>query len=256
MSLKDTMRAAKQGLSISMKHEKWLTDNPNPTYSEKALEFAHEQLLGVKGSQRLRKKMFRASAAQHCHRQQVFNILGAPKKEEIESKLSNIFATGNFLHLKWQMQGLTAGWLLDAEVPVDRPELNAGGTMDGVTWDAGGFEFKSINSRGYAGVQIYGPKEIHLRQVDNYMFLGGLDHFSIVYENKDTGDWREFRVDRDDKRMEEAEKGFHELNGYLERKEMPRMLMDCEDGIGTQFRNCPYRDICPRTKGFPEGKPL
>jgi hypothetical protein len=252
MSLKDTIRAHQKNLPISSRHEKWLTENVEPKYSERAIIFAKGQLEGITGSQRIRQKMFRASNAHVCFRKQIFAIIGIEKKEEIESKLSNIFATGNFLHLKWQMQGLTEGWLLDAEVPVDRPEIRAGGTMDGVLHTLGGFEFKSINDRGFASVMTYGPKPEHIGQVHNYMFLGNLDHFSVVYENKNTGEWREFLVPADDRLLEEAEEGFRDLNGYLDNKVLPKTRSECEEQTGFVYRGCPYRHMCLDTKEWPK----
>jgi hypothetical protein len=244
--------AVKGDLPITVMHEKWLTENPDPVYSDRALEFAAMQLSGKSGSQRLRKRMFRASSANTCPRRQVLTYISIPVRREITSTLGNIFATGNFLHLKWQMQGLTAGWLADAEVPFDVDELHAGGTADGVLYTGGGFEFKSINDRGYGNVMTYGPKEDHLEQTDNYMFLGGLDHYSIVYENKNNGEWREFLHRRDDARMLAVAERFDRLNQHVEDKKLPVVLEDCKHEEGQKFRQCPFRDSCLKIKMWPK----
>jgi hypothetical protein len=249
MSLKDTIRAVQSDLPITVRHEKWLTNNSNPKYSADALIFAQQQLAGVTGSQRLRKQMFRASSATDCKRKQIFAFIKAPRRDEIESRLAGIFATGNFMHLKWQMAGLTEGWLVRAEVPVDKDDLNAGGTMDGVLYTGGGFEFKTINDRGYQMVLMNGPQPGHISQVHNYMYLGDIDHFSIVYENKNTAEWREFKIERDEYLIEQAKKGFEELNEHLDKKRLPKMLSDCEIGEGATYRQCPFRDICPKPSG-------
>lgn len=252
MSLKFTIRAVQQELPISSRHETWLADNPNPVYSQSALEFAQAALSGQAGGNRKgRKRLFRASAAGTCHRQQIFKILGVPGRDEIDGKLANIFANGNFLHLKWQMQGLTEGWLTQAEVPIEREDLNAGGTMDGILWNGAGFEAKTINSRGYASVMSYGPKDAHIFQVDHYMHLTDITSFSIVYDNKDTGEWREFRVDKDPKRDEEVGNTLSTLNGYLETKTLPVILPDCKAKEGMTYRGCAFRDICLKTKEWP-----
>lgn len=251
MGLKDTIKAVKQDLPITMRHETWVTENPDPVYSQKALDFAAKQLAGKSGSQRLRKRMFRASSAGTCHRKQVFGYLGMPGRKEVDSKLANIFSTGNMMHLKWQLAGLSEGWLTDAEVPVDRDDLRAGGTMDGVTYTGGGFEFKSINSRGYNGVHLYGPKDLHLYQTDHYMYLGDLESFSIIYENKDTGDWREFLHHRDEDRMERVAASLETLGAHVDNKKLPPVLAECKSGTGTTFRQCQFKDICLKTKGWP-----
>jgi hypothetical protein len=252
VSLKSTIRAVQQELPISRRHERWLTDNPNPVWSAQAKQFAVEVFAGnLGGSRKGRKRLFRASSAGSCHRQQVFKILGVKGREEIDGKLANIFANGNFLHLKWQMQGLTEGWLAEAEVPIEREDLNAGGTMDGVLWNGAGFEAKTINSRGYASVMTYGPKEMHIFQVDHYMYLTDIESFSIVYDNKDTGEWREFRVDRDAQRMDRVKETLDDLNGYLEAKRLPSILPDCKAKEGLTYRGCAFRDICLKAKEWP-----
>jgi len=252
MSLKDLVKAHALDLPVTPVHEKWMTENPNPIYSPEAIAFAVDQLSGVSGSNRRRKRMFRASGTHTCKRRQVLAFIGHPGvPEQITSKLGNIFATGNFTHLKWQMQGLTAGWLAAAEVPMDLPEINAGGTADGVLTEGGGFECKSINDRGYSRVTSYGPLEDHEEQTDNYMFLGGLERYSIVYENKNDGEWREFVRYREDKNMLKVAERFDELNEFVEHKRLPIVLDDCKVGEGAKFRQCPFRDTCPKMKRWP-----
>lgn len=255
MSLKDMIKATQRELPITMRHETWMTNtHGNPVYSERALTFAAEALAGEAGSQRRRKKMFRASAAGQCQRKQVFSYINMPQADSVDSKLASIFTTGNMLHLKWQLAGLTEGWLVEAEVPVDRPELNAGGTMDGLTYMGGGFEFKTINSRGFASVMQFGPKTIHVLQVHHYMFLGNLNHFSVIYENKDTGEWKEFFVQRDEALIDQSRTSLETLNASLESKRLLPVLPDCETREGQMFRTCPFRNICLETKMWPRGK--
>jgi hypothetical protein len=255
VSLKSQIAAVQKGLPITVMHEEWMTANPEPHYSKAAQEFAATQLAGKSGSQRLRKRMFRASSAGQCTRRQVLAMAGVPKMEKITPDLAAIFATGHFIHLKWQMQGLTAGWLKVAEVPVDRDDLRAGGTMDGICHDDGGFELKSINSRGFGSVNTYGPKDMHDFQVHHYMYLGGLDHFSIVYENKDTQEWREFLVPRNEKTIRDVRESIERLNEYLDNKKLPPVLPECAamSPVGP-FRNCPFKDSCLKIKIFPRGK--
>lgn len=245
MSLKDAIKAVQQDLPVTMRHERWLAANHNPAYSDEALAFAARALEGTSGSSRLRKRMFRASSAGRCERQQLFKVTGVRGREDISASLSNVFLTGNYLHLKWQMAGLTEGWLVEAEVPVDRDDLNAGGTMDGILYTGGGFEFKSINSRGFGGVMLYGPKPDHVLQVHHYMHMGGLDSFSVLYENKDTGEWREFRVNRDEEVIERSRASLERLNGLLSARELPPMLEECVAQTGMGYRNCAFRDVCP-----------
>lgn len=253
MSLKDMIKATQSDLPVTVAHEQWMTANRNPSFSPEALAFAADQLAGISGSQRRRKKMFRASGTHTCKRRQVLAFIGHPEiGEQLTSSQANIFATGNFTHLRWQMQGLTAGWLAQAEVPMDRPDLNAGGTADGLLAAGGGWECKSINDRGFTRVSNYGPLADHGEQTDNYMFLGDLERYSIIYENKNNGEWREFVRYRDEKKMREVVERFEELNQFVLDKKLPVVLPDCKVGEGAKFRQCPFRDTCPKLKGWPQ----
>ena len=144
MSLRKLLASSE--LPITVAHEQWLARSHNADYSQEALEFAGKVLSHEVGGARSRNTRFRSSAVGSCARRQVLKAIGVSEKSTIDGKLANIFQTGNFLHLKWQMAGLTAGWLAEAEVSADAPDLNFGGTLDGILDDGSGFEFKSINS--------------------------------------------------------------------------------------------------------------
>lgn len=247
-SLKNLLRAA--DLPITIRHERWLSQDYKP-FSEKALDFSRLALSKEAGGGRRRKAMFRASGSGSCKRQQLFKVISAPGRYEIDPRLASIFMTGDFVHLKWQMAGLTAGWLDQAEVAWDRPEWNFGGTLDGILDDGSGFECKSINTRGFSMVNRYGVDPKHLRQVHSYMKLGDFKAFSVVYEDKNTQEWREFRVHKDPDIAAEVDQELDELNELLATKTLPDPLLSCQHQDGSEYRNCPFRDICLQTKEWP-----
>lgn len=249
-SLRQLLRAAKQDLPITVRHERWLAAN-DADYTEDALAFAQRALAREVGGGRNRRRLFRASGMGGCLRQRLFTYLGVEGQRDITSGLANIFNTGHFLHLKWQMAGLTEGWLAKAEVPVENEELLLGGTMDGVLYDGSGFEFKTINSYGFKGVTANGPKAEHILQTHAYMLMNDMDAFSVVYENKDTGDWREYRVRREETAMAKVREEIDALHGSLERKELPVILDGCASKSTSQYRNCPFRGSCLQTKEWP-----
>lgn len=249
-TLKNLLRAAKQDLPITVRHERWLASN-STTYTQPALDFAVAALGKEVGGGRARRRLFRASGMGGCLRQRVFTYLGVPGERDITSSLSNIFHTGHFLHLKWQLAGLTEGWLHQAEVPVENEELLLGGTMDGVLYDGSGFEFKTINSWGFKKVLQDGPKPEHILQTHAYMLMQPIEAFSVVYENKDTGEWREYRVRRETKAESQVKEELDLLHDSLARKELPQVLVGCTKRDGMQYRNCPFRNICLETKEWP-----
>ena len=229
---------------ITMRHEKWLSDNPNPKYSKKALEFAAKVLKSDVGGNRERKSLFRSSAAGSCARKQVFSAQGIKGRNTIDSDLANIFATGNFLHLKWQMAGLTEGWLAVAELPVESKEYSFGGTLDGVIDDGSLFEFKSINPRGFSQVCEWGPRHDHILQAHGYMWLANLPAVSFVYEDKGSGEWREFRVQRDELIIDAVIGMVDDMENHLAKETLPAPLPDCVKKNGYVYRHCPFNETC------------
>lgn len=240
-------------LPITMRMERWLTTNSNATYSAKALKFAQLALSNQVGGSRARRNPLRSSSTGQCRRRQVLRAAGHPEDTEISSRVANIFHTGNMLHLKWQMAGLTEGWLAEAEVPKDRDDLLFGGTLDGILWQGSGLEFKSINNRGYTMVQsARAPREDHIRQVHGYFVLDEkIKNFSVVYENKDNGEWREYVVERDEDLIDEILIELKELKAYLEDKILPPIKPKCLEREGMEYRSCPFKDSCLTMKRWP-----
>lgn len=252
MKLKDVIRSVQQELPITARMDNWLHANPNPVYSERALQFAQQVLSQQVGGSSARAQPFRSSGIGLCVRRRLLAAAGVPEAGTIEAKLANIFATGAFLHLKWQMAGLTEGWLAKAEIRVDASHLYFGGTLDGILFDGSGFEFKTINSNGFGQVMAYGPKDLHVRQVHAYMLLKPeIEAFSVVYEDKNTGEWREFRVHKDPKVLREIDRELAHLVEHYESHKLVPMLHDCETKEGSTYRNCPFRESCPTFKKWP-----
>lgn len=242
------LKAVQDDLPITVRHERWLIDNADPVYSEKAIRFSDDFLRGKVGGHRHRKPAFRASGMGSCERRRVFARLGLPgKSEQFSSDQANTFATGNFMHRKWQMAGLTEGWLTQAEVPLHNPDLDLGGTADGYIYDGSLFEFKTINLNGIKWIrQTRSPKDEHVLQVAAYKLLDPkLKAASIVYEHKDTGDWREYRVQFTDQVMDRVESELGRLTRAMNERELQQEPLEkCLVKTGATYRQCPFRDTC------------
>lgn len=252
--LTQLIKAEKAALPITMRMERWMIANVDPVYSEAALRFSDDWLRGKVGGKRTRKPGFRASGMGSCARRRVFARVGTPGvSEQFSSAQANTFATGNMFHRKWQMAGLTEGWLTEVEIPYHSDDLDLGGTADGKIWDGSLFEFKSINTRGYKFVGYsQEPKDDHARQVAAYKLLDpALTAASIVYENKDNGEWRELRVEFTDELMTEVQDELEGLRRSVRNQELPKILDACLTKTGTTYRQCPFRDVCLQTKVWP-----
>lgn len=194
-------------------------------------------------AERIRTKTFSASGAGRCGRERQFAYLGKPRRR-LEPKGANIFANGDYMHLRHQVAGLVSGYLTEAEHFVTNDEWGLTGTIDAITTTGAIAEFKSINARGYQSITTWGPKREHEEQIHSYMLLSGLDTAWLLYENKDTQQMKEFRVERDEFLMDKVKRELDDLRRANEQEELLPMLPECVDHQGA-WRWCDYRDICP-----------
>lgn len=193
---------------------------------------------------RLRESNWSASSQGRCIREQQLTYLGFPKAK-VDERLNNIFANGDYVHLRHQAAGLVAGYIKAVEVPVHVPELKLRGTMDGILSNGQGWEMKSINPYGYSKVKAFGPQATHKRQVQAYMLARpDIDAFRIVYENKADNDLKEFLEPRDPVMIGQIEEQLAQLNTATTKRELVPMKQACKNQEGTEYRQCPFRYIC------------
>ena len=248
MKFSQLIESVKINLPITPRHEAWLSKG-NATYSPEALEFAQKVLSNDVGGSRRRGTAYRGSGMGQCNRKLQLRTTKV-KKRNPETSLMNIFNTGHFMHLKWQMAGITEGWLIKAEIPYENKELDFGGTADGIIYDGSLFEYKTINPRGFKDVSEYGPKKEHILQAHSYMYLGELTATSFVYEDKGSGEWKEFRVERDESTIEHIEEHLRTMNKQRELKILPDPLTKCIDKEGP-YRQCEFKDVCLKIQEWP-----
>lgn len=236
------MEVHHSGLYVTERHEKWLQANPNPIYSPEAIRLAETTF---SEAQRDRTKSFSASHLSGCPRAAQFQYRGLPQREFNDAHLINIFHNGDFMHLRWQMAGMTAGWLDMAEVFRGSEQWWLKGSLDGILDNGWGLELKSIHSNGFKQVLQYGGKKEHLTQIDAYFLLWPeIGTFSLIYENKDTQDYKEIVVEREEKRVEELEDRLLKMIENTRSHIYFDIRDDCWKGEGQMFRHCPYSEIC------------
>ena len=131
---------------------------------------------------------------------------------------------------------------------------HVGGKLDGLLDDRSIFELKSINTRGFRMIQEYGVENKHNMQVHTCFQLTGLEEASIVYEDKNTQDWVEIRILRDDGTDASVRRELDALiDGWVSRS-LPPMKPKCIAKDGAEHRNCPFRDVCPTLKTFTQAE--
>lgn len=195
--------------------------------------------------QRDRSTTFSASSTGRCERQQVLRFLDHPQMSSFDPQLNHRFQVGDWGHLRWQAQGLAAGWLAQCEVPVMLPEFNLSGTMDGVTDLGTGFEFKTIRHPGFNAVLKDGEAKFdHILQVTAYMIATGMDLVSIIYESTFSGEWKEFVVRRDPALVDMVFEALSRMAEAVDAQQLPEPLFDCQNKTGSVYTQCPYRKDC------------
>lgn len=264
VSLKKLLQQSPSGdrLLITPRYEKYLAVTDNILIlDEKILKFVRAEL---STPQRNRRMTFSASSRGACPRAQVFQFTPLKPTPRINSDLHAIFHQGTFMHLKWQCLLLDAGILSDVEISCVWDAYNLSGTIDGygvipddhqlrgqVDGEIYGWELKSINDRGYKYVCSNGPNASHLLQIHAYMKATGWKVWSLVYENKDCQQWKEFIVHYDDKIGDALETEMEYLNTSVNNKTLPPVLEPCTRKAGP-FKNCDFRHCCLTTTSWPQ----
>jgi hypothetical protein len=236
----ETVKSTAPHLVLSRRHEDWVGLHDHPIYSTAALQFARNALTYV---DRIRKGTVSASSLGECAREQQFTYIGLSKLP-FDAKNAAKVANGSFMHLRWQMEGLTEGWLAQAEVPVRSDRYGLTGTMDGVLYEGSILELKSINNNGFGRVAAFGPLIPHLFQMATYMLCTSRDKGVFLYENKDTQEYTELVVTPDDLPMAEVRARADEVWDAISHKTLFEPLEKCIDREGWKYNSCPYRDRC------------
>jgi hypothetical protein len=240
MRFSETVRLDEPDLVISRRHENWTLINDHPVYSHQALEFARWAL--AKGD-RERSGTVSASSLGECLRYQQFVYAGMPKMLPSTQGAMRML-NGAFMHLRWQMEGLTEGWLAEAEVPVPPNRYRMSGTMDGILDNGAVLELKSINSNGFSRVATFGPLIPHLYQMATYLLCSGASQGVFLYECKDNQEYAEIVVGRKDLPLQEAADQAEALWTAIEGQSLYEPLEKCIDRDGYLYKSCPFRDRC------------
>lgn len=237
-------------LLVTDRHEDWLKSHANLSYTPDALAFAAREL---STGDRDRRFGFSASSLGSCPRAQQLTFLGV-ERNTLRPRQHQVAHNGNFMHLRWQMAGISAGWLAEPEVPIPENKFGLSGTMDGVLDTGQGLELKSCNAHAFSGVNSFGPKTEHLFQVHTYMLATNINVFSLIYENKDTQFWKEFVVERNEGLIAKVKELALMLNARTNAHELFPILDKCEVEEGWQYEWCDKRVACKAMETWPSSQ--
>lgn len=268
------------GLPVTDWVETW-RDN-GEKYTEEALRRVCEIKIKDKlserrsdGSGRFRPSMI----GNPCARAQVLSYLGFDQAEG-KREWEQMAHAGSELHYAWQEQGLSAGWLKDVEVEINIPTWRLRGQADGQCIDGSVFELKTIGSDKYWGkrngtmpvAKWEHPVAEHVRQVHAYMYAMKTDWASIVYIDRDSNDYREFRVPFDEKVFDAMNEFVLAAIDDIDSQRLPVIQPGCAEVMAERatfdpfaptkpssrttgsrrFNFCNYREVCEHAQ-FPKG---
>lgn len=252
MNLSATLaRRTNSELLVTPWLEDYLCKNPNLVFQRWVAMWIADEL---SKQSRDRSNTFSASDSGGCQRYRVLRFSPLEAIPRFDADTTAILHDGTFRHLRWQAVLLDAGILDAIEVSLRLDEYALTGTMDGVGTDRAGkfgFELKGANQFTYRKVCDEGPKQGHLEQVHAYMLGSGLERFSLVYECKDSNEYKEFVVDYDESIAAEVRDELSGLNRMAAQHLLPEIKEECLARKGA-FRSCPYAHACLDLTTWPE----
>ena len=243
-----TLRTAQY---VSTQMRTWLRDGAVAT-EEAAARVAAEIVRDVDDHRADGSDRVRPSLIGGCPRAQAFSFLGMPSDRKPTLAAMQLMNAGTWGHYRWQLAGLSAGFLADIEVEARVDEWGVLGQMDGLCADGSVFELKTTNPAKYASIQA-GPDPAHVMQVHAYMRAVHASEASLVYEDRFTLDFTEWRIPRDEELLERialdstsVTQAFRDEDGRP--RALPQVLPECITHSG-QYTRCDWARTCK-----PEGE--
>jgi hypothetical protein len=189
-------------------------------------------------------------------RRQQFTYIGMPEMG-FSAKTSAILQNGTFMHIRWQMAGLTEGFIREAEVPVPRNNsLKLSGTMDAIAYDGSIIEFKSANSGSFGRVVTFNePLHGHDMQLGTYMMVTGAEKGCLVYENKDTQEYKEIVITAEQVQTVMITRKLEELWQEISIERLAEPLGAAYEAKAP-CSTCPFRDNCLKVKSWDHAKEI
>lgn len=243
-------------LYVTNKRREWLAlPSRKRVVTPEALAHAEKVLSGQDYVPRVEgERRFTASRiGSDCTREVLFAWAGAPKSPDSMRNQDNM-AIGSMLHLAWQIEGLSAGWLVSCETWSYDEGTQLGIKDDGILADDMGLlELKFVNGFGFRDL-IQGNRERGLPpgpkvpwriQVAATLAQRELDWCSLVVVNRENGEFREYRIRREPAWEDRMYAVLGDLHEWTTADTLPDMLEQCVSRESSRYLRCPYRDICP-----------
>lgn len=177
-----------------------------------------------------------------CVRYLTYTLYKRPRGKNISSKLQRIFDVGKDMHIRYQNMFKEMDILVAMEVPVHNELPPIKGNADAIilkpyTKERHVAELKTINSQSFRA--LIKPKFDHLIQVNLYMLLLNIFRGIVLYENKDTQEFKVYEVEYDTDLITPLMERMVVAHGYFQVRRLPPMTEKIE-----LCPSCPFVEEC------------
>lgn len=213
---------------------------------------------------------FYPSSIGKCQRQNVYQMLGYIGMTDNAENLL-VLENGTSFHERMEKIFEEMGILIAPELSIKNEMLSISGRSDAIIWNptlqegapdgpiitlkdtkenivyqgpnniVSIVEFKSIKDAAFHKLTKSKPKSEHMKQLQLYFRLTGIEHGYIYYENKNTQAIKIYEVFKDDDVIREVVLEIKETVAYAEKGELPERPFEPAD---IQCRFCNFRNIC------------
>lgn len=231
-----SFKSLNQDFRISPLHLRWVDSGGE--YTPEAIQTVirlirrdHKTAARSDGSGRFRASLF----GDQCDRKKILSYMGE-ESAPLDLSGHNFTTVGTWGHYRWQLAGLSAGWLTSIE-----KHVRGTGAVDGITSDGSGFELKTTGE--WIFKNLSSPKSEHITQVHLYMMRSRIRKFHIVYENRNSLEFKEFVIHYDPQVVKQIKEKLESLNDHADAGTLPAMLEDCM-ASGKTMDRCSYAASC------------
>jgi hypothetical protein len=133
-----------------------------------------------------------------CDRYMYMAYNGMITGNVIAPRIRRIFDVGNAFEERFEKYLSNVKLLVDRELPIKHESPPISGRIDFIVFpdDPVPVELKTIKQEEYK--KLRGPKPEHLLQLQLYLNMGNFKYGYVLYENKNTQNWKCFKLQKDE----------------------------------------------------------
>jgi len=192
---------------------------------------------------------FYPSSIGFCSRRIVMQALDY-ERPELPAKVLRIMENGTYMHERFEAWFEGMGILIAPEVPIKDKDLRISGRTDALIRVPGKdgtgkivlVELKSANDKQFNRMMSQDkPKDEHLKQIQLYMHLTGIEDGLILVENKNNQDLWEYWCKYDPIMASELIEKIKMVNSHIDAEILPNREFD---KTSFECRYCDFRNEC------------